>query len=431
MRFMLCGLLLALFPGNSLLAQKITDYHVLKQTVIAQPYWGKKIKLQAAVRLVTKDTATKAGLWLRVDKPDHTAGFFRNTWDEPKHSSTWRTVTIEGFVVEDATNIVFGGVFAGKAQFYLDDFNLSVDDNGTWVPIPIANPSFEDTTPAANANWLVFHNSVKQPIAFSQQQPVNGHSTILIASSQGATGYAYGSNPDAGKYADINGIRLYYEIYGKGEPLLLLHGNGQNIQELAQQIEFFKDKFQVIAVDTRGQGKSSADSTRFTYHLFASDMYELLKQLRIKNVNIVGWSDGGNTGLILAMQHPGLVKKLATMGANIFMNQEAVIPIVFTEIDNQLKEFAKDSSAKGRMNTRLMNLLLQEPHMQFTDLRAIRCPVLVMAGENDLIQEAHTRGIAQHIKAAELVIFPKASHYIPQENAPLYNKTVWEFLQKP
>jgi pimeloyl-ACP methyl ester carboxylesterase len=159
-------------------------------------------------------------------------------------------------------------------------------------------------------------------------------------------------------------------------------------------------------------------------------MYELLNQLGLDSVNILGWSDGGNTGLIMAMQYPEKVKRLATMGANIFINTDAVKAPIFREINKQLKQLGKDTSAKALNDRRLMHLLLEEPNMKFDDLSTIHCPVLVMAGENDLIREQHTKGIAQHIAGAQLVIFPKGTHYIPQENAPLFNKTVLEFLKK-
>src|SRR6185436_1102382 len=134
----------------------------------------------------------------------------------------------------------------------------------------------------------------------------------------------YGNNSSTGKYAEVNHIRIYYEVYGKGEPLLLLHGNSSSISTFDKQIPEFSKHFMVIAVDSRGQGKSSEDGKPYTYDLFADDMNALLDHLKLENVNIVGWSDGGNTGLIMAMKYPSKVKKLVTMGANVFINNEVV-----------------------------------------------------------------------------------------------------------
>lgn len=421
-------LLALLFPSLFLSAQRQMDFYSLRQYVSAQAYTGSSIRFQAALRMEKLDSAAKAGIWVRVDKADGRTGFFHNNWEEIQVTDQWQTFTIEGHVEENADRIALGGVFGGKARFYFDDFRLSVLTNGNWEPVPLFNPSFEDT---ATSRWFFGHANKFLPLQFTTRQPAEGRQAFWYDGQNNRTHVAYGTNPEAGEYATVNGIRLYYETYGQGEPLLLLHGNSQNIKEYTQQIDYFKDKYRVIAVDTRGHGRSATDTTRYTYHLFAKDMKVLLDHLKLDSVNILGWSDGGNTGLIMAMQYPRKVKKLAIMGANVFINKDAVQSMVFTGIDRLLKELATDSSAKARTQTRLLHLLLEEPNMRFEDLTAIHCPVLVMAGENDLILDKHTRSIAQHIKRSQLVIFPQGSHYMPQENPAIFNKTVLEFLQKP
>jgi pimeloyl-ACP methyl ester carboxylesterase len=410
-------------------AQRKQDFFAFHQRIQAAPYAGKKIKLEVDLRMDQLDSTGKAGIWLRVDKKDRKIGFFRNTYNMPVLPE-WKTFTIEGNVSKkDADVIILGGLFQGRGQFYFDNFRLSVYNHDKWEAVPIINAGFEDTVPT-NSGWYLFHAQQNLPLTFSLANPVEGARSFWYDGKNNTTPVAYGNNPVAGRFAYVNGINIYYETYGQGEPLLLLHGNGQNIGEFEQQIDFFKDHYKVIAVDTRGQGKSSEDGTRYTYHLFARDMYELLNHLQLDSVNMLGWSDGGNTGLILAMQYPQKVKRLAVMGANIFINKEAIIPAVFKEIHARQKQLAKDTAVRSRNDLRLMNLLLEEPNMRFDDLAAIHCPVLIMAGENDLIKEQHTKGIAQHINGAQLVIFSKGSHYMPQENARLFNKTVLDFLKQ-
>ena len=116
----------------------------------------------------------------------------------------------------------------------------------------------------------------------------------------------YGSNPLAGKYVDVNDIKVYYEIYGEGEPLLLLHGNSGSIKAGESQIPELSKHFKVIAVDSRAQGKSTDSDKEITYALMASDMNELINKLKLGSVYIVGWSDGGNIGLELSFAHPML-----------------------------------------------------------------------------------------------------------------------------
>jgi pimeloyl-ACP methyl ester carboxylesterase len=107
----------------------------------------------------------------------------------------------------------------------------------------------------------------------------------------------------------IRGIKMYYEVYGKGEPLLIIHGNGGSIKNFVYQIPYFAKNYQVILADSRAQGKTSrryADS--LSYEMISDDLNALLDHLKIKNANVIGWSDGGIEGLLLAMNHPDKVK---------------------------------------------------------------------------------------------------------------------------
>jgi pimeloyl-ACP methyl ester carboxylesterase len=126
----------------------------------------------------------------------------------------------------------------------------------------------------------------------------------------------YGSNSQAGQYIDINDIKIYYETYGEGEPLMLFHGNGGSIEGFEFQIPTLSKHFKVIAVDSRGQGRSTDSDKEITFALMASDMNELIDKLKINSVYVVGWSDGGNIGLELAYAHPEKVKKLFAVGTN-------------------------------------------------------------------------------------------------------------------
>jgi pimeloyl-ACP methyl ester carboxylesterase len=233
-----------------------------------------------------------------------------------------------------------------------------------------------------------------------------------------------------GKYALVNGINIYYEEYGTGEPLLLLHGNSQSIKDFKMQIPEFAKHYHVIAVDTRGHGKSGDDGKKYSYNLFAEDMNALLKHLKISKTNIVGWSDGGNTGLTMAMKYPDKVKKLAVMGANIFIDSSVVDNWVFEVLNQELKELQNDTAQWSKNRIRRINLLLTEPKYKFSDLKKITCPVLVLAGEKDIVKEGHTRNIAKNIAKATLLIAPNETHEFPQENPNSFNKIILDFLKK-
>lgn len=153
---------------------------------------------------------------------------------------------------------------------------------------------------------------------------------LLIVISFSITVYSqdnsvkYGDNPEAGHYAFINGINLYYEVYGSGEPLILLHGNGGSIHTFRYQIPFFKKYFKVIAIDSRLQGKSGGSTDSISYDMMASDFCELLNYLKLDSVYVLGWSDGGINGIIMAMMCPNKIKKLAVSGANVVSDSTAM-----------------------------------------------------------------------------------------------------------
>ena len=114
----------------------------------------------------------------------------------------------------------------------------------------------------------------------------------------------YGNNIDAGNYVVLNGVKLYYEIYGSGEPLVLLHGNGGNIEGLKYQIEYFSKQYKVIAMDCRGRGKSELGKDNLTYMQMTQDLVSLLDYLNLDSAYIIGRSDGGIIGLLMGIYFP-------------------------------------------------------------------------------------------------------------------------------
>jgi pimeloyl-ACP methyl ester carboxylesterase len=128
--------------------------------------------------------------------------------------------------------------------------------------------------------------------------------SVTMLSIGCASRIPFGNNPATGQLVNLNGINLYFETYGAGEPLVLLHGNGDSIAGMATLIDHFSQQYRVIAVDSRGHGKSSPGQEPLTYDLMADDVAALLEHLGTGPVKLLGWSDGGNIGLILALRHP-------------------------------------------------------------------------------------------------------------------------------
>ncbi len=250
---------------------------------------------------------------------------------------------------------------------------------------------------------------------------------LLIAVLPGkAQNPDYGNNAAAGHYAAINGIQLYYETYGSGKPLVMLHGNGGSIEAFRNQIPFFEKLFRVIAIDSRLQGKSGGSPDTISYDLMASDFCALLDQLKIDSAYVLGWSDGGIDGLIMAMKCPKKVKMLAVSGANVVPDSTA---LPFSDI-LWMRNFVEHDTAASKTEIALNKMMLYEPNIPFADLVQIHCPVLVMAGDHDIIKPEHTLKIFQSIPGASLCIFPDSHHGVCQQHPELFNQTVMGFFNK-
>jgi pimeloyl-ACP methyl ester carboxylesterase len=246
-----------------------------------------------------------------------------------------------------------------------------------------------------------------------------------LSLGQTSNSIKYGNNKEAGNFKKINGINLYYEIYGTGKPLILLHGNGGSIRSQQGKIKFFSKQYQVIAIDSRSHGKSIDSLTDLTYVQMAEDVRVLMDSLKIESATIFGQSDGGIIGLLLAIRYPKRVSKLATFGANIFPGKKAI----FDEIDDMVKDSIKSTKDK---NTLKLNLLLaHQPNITTKDLQKIECPVLIMSGDRDAIRLEYSIKIFNAIKNSNFFVMPGATHGDSWEKPDLFNLILSDFLEKP
>ncbi len=240
----------------------------------------------------------------------------------------------------------------------------------------------------------------------------------------------FGDNAAAGSYMDVNGIKMYYEIYGKGDPILLIHGNGGAIDNFKNQIPYFSQKYKVIAVDSRAQGKSADTGDSLSFEMMADDFSALLDKLHIDSCNVLGWSDGGINGLLLAIRHPDKVKRLAITGANLWPDSTAISAADYKWALNYYDTLGKMTQTPEILHTRkLMKLDTFEPHITHAQLQQIKCPTLVIGGDHDLILPKHTLLIAESIPGAYLWILPNSSHGTLIDYKDRFNEVVDEFFE--
>lgn len=243
----------------------------------------------------------------------------------------------------------------------------------------------------------------------------------------------YGKNPAAGKFYNIRGFKMYCEVYGTGEPLLIIHGNGGSINNFISQIPYFSSKYKVIIADSRSQGRSADPGDSLTYEMMADDYATLLDSLHIDSANVIGWSDGGNNGLLLAIRHPKKVKKLAVTGANLVPDTTAVPQEIWDTVRPPFAALsAKPPKTPEEKNAfKLLRLLCEQPHISLNSLHTISCPTLVIGGDHDVIKEEHTMLIYKNIPKAYLWILPGSGHSTPIIYAEDFNRTIDRFFKNP
>ncbi len=223
-------------------------------------------------------------------------------------------------------------------------------------------------------------------------------------------------------------IQLSYIEKGSGEPLILLHGNGEDNTYFLPQIEYFSKGYRVLAPDTRGHGKTPRGTAPFTIQQFAEDLRAFMDQREIPKAHILGFSDGGNIALTFALRYPESVDRLILNGANLFpsgVKPSIQLPVVLGYYAAVL--FGKCSS-KARKSAELLGLMVKEPHFDPAQLRAIQVPTLVIAGDRDMIKDEHTRLIHQSIPNSRLVILP-GDHFLANKDPSAFNRAVEDFLQ--
>ena len=223
-------------------------------------------------------------------------------------------------------------------------------------------------------------------------------------------------------------ISLHFIQRGEGEPLLLLHGNGEDSSVFSAQMDYFSPKYRVMALDTRGHGKSPRGTAPFSIETFAEDLLDFLDQQGLEKVHLLGFSDGGNIALTFALRHQERLLSLILNGADLFpsgVKPSVQVPIVLGYWAARAAAlFSRDAVPKME----LLRLMVKDPHIPPEALGAIRVPTLVIAGTGDMIKEEHTRLIHRQIPGSRLVLIP-GDHFIAQKNPEPYNRAVEEFLE--
>ena len=254
---------------------------------------------------------------------------------------------------------------------------------------------------------------------------------IRISAAQTTQPVPYDANPKVGRYYDINGFKMYTEVYGSGPPLLMIHGNNGSMKAFASNVPFFVQHHTVILADSRSQGKSLDPDHPISFEMMADDFAALLDAMHVQSADVIGWSDGGINALLLAIRHPEKVKKLVSTGANLWPNADAFKTGLWEEDKAAYAAGLNErrTTATEKNDWKMFLLDWREPHITLSALHTIRCPALIVCGDHDLISISHTILIYQNIRHANLWVVPNSGHGTLIEHADEFNQQAERFFR--
>ncbi len=244
---------------------------------------------------------------------------------------------------------------------------------------------------------------------------------------------------DKSGLAPVNDIKMYYAIFNKNgkDPVILLHGGFGSSDIWSFEVPMLIKTHQVIIVDNRGHGRSTMSDQPFSYGLMSQDVLQLMDLLQIKKASIVGWSDGGIIGFLLAIHHPERVNKLFTFGANYNSSGYKPEPSD-TSTAARFMERAKANYRRLSptpdnflgLRKALGKLYSNEPNLTAAELKTIKAPVVIAFGEYEqFIKRAHFEEMTKLIPNARLVMLPNVSHGGPLQDPTHFHEAVVRLLK--
>ncbi|PSJ64250.1 alpha/beta hydrolase [Mesorhizobium soli] len=242
---------------------------------------------------------------------------------------------------------------------------------------------------------------------------------------------------DESGFASVNGINMYYAVYGTGDPVLLIHGGLSNADVWSSQVAALSKTYKVIVADSRGHGRSTRGDQPMSYDLMAADYLALLDRLKIERCALVGWSDGGVIGLDIAINHPERLTRLYVQGAHTdagAVSSSAFVSWNFaTFFARAWRDYIRLSDTPWRfplLVAELNGMWGREPHWTPEQVASIRVPTEVVAAEHDRsIKLEHTQFMAATIPGAKYVLLSRVDHFALLQDPDGFNRSVLDFLK--
>jgi len=236
-------------------------------------------------------------------------------------------------------------------------------------------------------------------------------------------------------YAAVNGIQIWYAVFGQGAPVVLLHGGLANANYWGRQVPVLAKQYRVIVMDSRGHGRSTRNPQPFGYDLMASDVLALMDFLKIPKAAIVGWSDGAILGLEIAVHHPERLTKLFAFAANsdpsgvLDVTQSPVFNAFVARSEREYRQLSPTPDQYQAFLDQIRKMWATQPNFTAEQLRSIRVTTWIVDGDHDeAIKRENTEYMAREIPAAGLLLQPWVSHFSFLQDPKQFNQDLLHFL---
>jgi len=247
-----------------------------------------------------------------------------------------------------------------------------------------------------------------------------------------------------GQYAEVNGLKMYYEVHGTGKPLLLLHGAFGTVESWTPFLPALTKGHKVIVVEMQGHGRTADIDRPLTTVQMAEDAAAFLKKIKIEKADVFGYSMGGGIAYQLASKHPELVDKLAVLGAGTASIKERFGPAAyeqfkainpetfnFPELKDPYTKVAPDPSKWPVLVAKIIKSAELDKGMTKDEVKAVKAPTLIMLGDRDGTRLEHIVEVYQTIPNAQLALFPNADHFVMFTQTERFLGTLLGFLDAP
>lgn len=225
-----------------------------------------------------------------------------------------------------------------------------------------------------------------------------------------------------------DGSAMYYERSGKGEPLILLHGNGGSVDYFKNQINVLSQYFCVYALDLRGRGQSTDLADNISFTLMVEDLHEWLQHEHLQHIHLLGFSDGANLALLFAQKYPQYIKTLILNAANGSFNDLTLSAQWRFYIMNTLMKISSHFHKSAKKMHHYFQLAFANLNLQPQKLKQLSCPVLIIVGQFDIVKYSFSQKLAKLFKFSTLIVEPHVGHGFAVEAPNKYNQHILQFL---